>query len=125
MSMNEVIAANIGNLLSQEKKKQQDLADAINMPKQTVSKMLNGTRSISAFELKRIANFFKVSMDSLVSEHNEISYSPVRVFMGRAKSEASKKGIELAEKLMDICSFHNKFQTKVFIENCNQVWSDE
>lgn len=125
MSMNEVIATNISNLLSQAKKKQQDLADAIKMPKQTVSKMLNGTRSISAFELKQIAIFLNVSMDSLVTEQVERSYSPIKVFMGSAKTEASKKGIEIAEKLMDIYSFHNKYQTKEFIDNCNQVWSDE
>lgn len=125
MSMNEVIATNISNLLSQAKKKQQDLADAIKMPKQTVSKMLNGTRSISAFELKQIAIFLNVSMDSLVTEKVERIYSPIKVFMGSAKTEASKKGIEIAEKLMDIYSFHNKYQTKEFIDNCNQVWSDE
>ena len=41
MSMNEVIAMNISNLLKSSKKKQQDLAYALNMPKQTISKMLN------------------------------------------------------------------------------------
>lgn len=68
MSMNEVIAMNISNLLKSSKKKQQDLADALNMPKQTISKMLNGARMISASELSKIANYFSVSMDSLVQE---------------------------------------------------------
>ena len=36
MSMNEVIAMNISNLLKSSRKKQQDLADALNMPKQTL-----------------------------------------------------------------------------------------
>lgn len=72
MSMNEVIAMNISNLLKSSRKKQQDLADALNMPKQTISKMLNGARMISAPELSKIANYFSVSMDSLVQEKNSL-----------------------------------------------------
>ena len=125
MSMNEVIAMNISNLLSQAKKKQQDLADALHMPKQTISKMLNGARMISAPELSQIANYFNVSMDSLVQEKAQIVYSPIKVFMGDVKSDSGKAAIETAEKLMDLYSFHHKFQTKEYINKCNQVWSDE
>ena len=125
MSMNEVIAMNIGNLLRQTKKKQQDLADALNMPKQTISKMLNGARMISAPELSKIANFFNVSMDSLVQEKTEVAYSPIKVFMGEVKTAGGKAAIETAEKLMDLYSFHHKFQTKEYMDKCNQVWNDE
>ena len=125
MSMNEVIAMNISNLLSQAKKKQQDLADALHMPKQTISKMLNGARMISAPELSQIANYFNVSMDSLVQEKTQVVYSPIKVFMGEVKSADGKAAIEIAEKLMDLYSFHHKFQTKEYINKCNQVWSDE
>lgn len=82
MSMNEVIAMNISNLLKSSRKKQQDLADALNMPKQTISKMLNGARMISAPELSKIANYFSVSMDSLVQKKKQIAYSPIKLFMG-------------------------------------------
>lgn len=125
MSMNEVIAMNISNLLKSSKKKQQDLADALNMPKQTISKMLNGARMISAPELSKIANYFSVSMDSLVQEKTQIAYSPIKLFMGEVKSAGGKAAIETAEKLMDLYSFHHKFQTKEYIDKCNQVWSDE
>ena len=125
MNMNEVIAMNISNLLSQAKKKRQDLADALNMPKQTISKMLNGARMISASELSQIANFLKVSMDSLVQEQPQVMYSPIKVFMGEVKSAGGKAAIETAEKLRDLYSFHHKFQTKEYINKCNQVWSDE
>lgn len=125
MSMNEVIAMNISNLLSQTKKKQQDLANALHMPKQTISKMLNGARMISAPELSQIANYFNVSMDSLVQEKAQVVYSPIKVFMGEVKSAGGKAAIETAERLMDLYSFHHKFQTKEYINKCNQVWSDE
>ena len=35
------------------------------------------------------------------------------------------KEVITAEKLMDLYSFHHKFQTKEYINKCNQVWSDE
>ena len=125
MSMNEVIAMNISNLLKASKKKQQDLADALHMPKQTISKMINGARMISALELSQIANYFHVSMDSLVQEKAPVVYSPIKVFMGEVKSAGGKAAIETAERLMDLYSFHHKFQTKEYINKCNQVWSDE
>lgn len=125
MSMNEIIAMNISNLLSQEKKKQQDLANALDMPKQTISKMLHGARMISALELSKIANYLNVSMDSLVQEKPQGVYSPIKVFMGEVKSDCGKAGIEIAERLMDLYSFHYKFQTQEYINKCNQVWSDE
>lgn len=125
MSMNEVIAMNISSLLKASKKKQQDLADALHMSKQTISKMLNGARMISAPELSQIANYFNVSMDSLVQEKVPVVYSPIKVFMGEVKSDGGKAAIETAERLMDLYSFHHKFQTKEYINKCNQVWSDE
>ena len=125
MSMNEIIAMNISNLLSQKKKKQQDLADALDIPKQTISKMLNGARMISALELSKIANYLNVSMDSLVHEKSQVVYSPMKVFMGEVKSAGGKAGIETAEKLMELYSFHHKFQTQEYINKSNQVWSDE
>lgn len=125
MSMNEIIAMNISNLLSQTKKRQQDLADALDMPKQTISKMLNGARMISTSELSKIASYFNVSMDFLVHEKPQVVYSPMKVFMGEVRSAGGKAGIETAEKLMDLYSFHHKFQTQEYINKCNQVWSDE
>ena len=125
MNMNEVIAMNICNILNKRKQKQQDLADALNMPKHTISKMLNGARMISASELNQIAKFFNVSMDSLVQEKTQVAYSPIKIFMGQVKSADGKVAIETAEILMDLYSFHHKFQTKEYIDKCNKVWSDE
>lgn len=125
MTINEIIAKNISDLLTKAKKKQQDLADALNMPKQTISKMLNGVRMISAPELCQIAKYFNVSMDALVKEKEDVIYSPIKAFMGEVKTQEGKEGVEIAEALMDLYSFHHKFQSKEFVSYSNQVWSDE
>ena len=65
-NMNEVIAGNISRCLNHLGKKQNELAEAVHLPKQTISKMLNGSRMISAPELKAIADFCKTTMDKLV-----------------------------------------------------------
>ena len=53
--VNSMIAANIVAILKKQNRKQIDLAGALQTNKQTISKMLNGSRMINAIELKRIA----------------------------------------------------------------------
>ena len=125
MKMDEVIARNISNALSHANKKQQELADAIGVTKQTVSKMLNGGRMISASELCGIAKFLNMSVDSLAEEKKDVVYSPITVFMGEVKTPEGREGIKTAERLMDMYSYHHKFKTEEFKDKCNQVWSDE
>lgn len=125
MSMNEVIARNISNFLSRQNKKQKDLATALEIPRQTVNKMLNGTRMISAPELCKIAQYLNVSMEELVQQKEGIIYSPLKVFMGEVKTEAGHRGLKIAEKLIDLYSYHYKFQRDEYINKCNQVWTDE
>ena len=55
VDMNMTIAGNILALLKKQNKKQTDLAEALNTNRQTVNKMLNGSRMINAIELKQIA----------------------------------------------------------------------
>lgn len=51
--------------------------------------------------------------------------SPIKNLIEKVKSVGGKNAIETTERLMDIYSFHHKFQTKEFIDKCNQIWSDE
>lgn len=48
IDVNAMIAANIAANLKRQNKKQIDLAEALQMNKQTISKMLNGSRMINA-----------------------------------------------------------------------------
>ena len=63
--VNSMIAANIVAILKKQNRKQIDLAGALQTNKQTISKMLNGSRMINAIELKRIAEFLGVKMEAL------------------------------------------------------------
>ena len=109
LDMNLVIANNILMRLKEQHKKQVDLADGIGISKQTVSKMLNGSRAINAIELRRIAEYLGVTMDTLaklpeVPQENNI----IHAFMGRVTSEGGKNALAIADKLSDIILFHAK-----------------
>lgn len=109
LDMNLVIANNILMRLKEQHKKQVDLADGIGISKQTVSKMLNGSRAINAIELRRIAEYLGVTMDTLAKlpeapQENNI----IHAFMGRVTSEGGKNALAIADKLSDMILFHAK-----------------
>lgn len=109
IDMNLIIARNISNALKSAGKKQSELAVALDCSKQIVSNMLSGARSISAPELKRIADFCNVSMESLVAlPPKPVETNVVRVFMGQVKTEEAKEGIKIADKLIDMYLFHSR-----------------
>ena len=109
LDMNLLIANNILMRLKEQHKKQVDLADGIGISKQTVSKMLNGSRAINAIELRRIAEYLGVTMDTLAKlpeapQENNI----IHAFMGRVTSEGGKNALAIADKLSDMILFHAK-----------------
>ena len=109
VDMNTVIAGNILSLLKKQNKKQTDLANALRTNKQTVNKMLNGTRMISAVELKSIAEYLGVKMEELTkipSIHADTNI--VHVFMGKVQSEQAKQALVIADELSDMILFHKK-----------------
>ena len=110
--MNLVIANNILMRLKEQNKKQVDLADGIDISKQIVSKMLNGSRAINAIELRQIAEYLGVTMDTLaklpeVPQENNI----IHAFMGRVTSEGGKNALAIADKLSDMILFHSKVRS--------------
>ena len=106
---NMVIASNIVKILKQQNKKQIDLASALNTNKQTVSKMLNGTRVISAFELKCIAEFLGVKMERLTHIDGIVEDTDIAcAFMGKVNSAEAKKALMLADALSDMILFHKR-----------------
>lgn len=109
VDMNTVIAGNILSLLKKQNKKQTDLANALRTNKQTVNKMLNGTRMINAVELKSIAEYLGVKMEELTkiaSIHADTNI--VHVFMGKVQSEQAKQALVIADELSDMILFHKK-----------------
>lgn len=109
VDMNMIIAKNISSALRNAGKKQYELADAMGYSKQIVSNMLSGSRSVNALELKKIAAFCSVSMDSLVTlPEKPVETNVVRAFMGQVKTDEARKGIELADQLIDMYLFHSR-----------------
>lgn len=109
VDMNTVIAGNILSMLKKQNKKQTDLANALRTNKQTVNKMLNGTRMINAVELKSIAEYLGVKMEELTkipSIHADTNI--VHVFMGKVQSEQAKQALVIADELSDMTLFHKK-----------------
>lgn len=109
VDMNMIIAKNISHALKNAGKKQYELAEAMNCSKQVVSNMLSGSRTVNAVELKKIAEFCSVSMESLVAlPEKPVETNVVRAFMGQVKTDEARKGIEIADKLIDMYLFHSR-----------------
>ena len=122
--MNMMIAGNILALLKNQNKKQIDLADALGTNKQTVNKMLNGSRMINAIELKSIAEYLGVRMEELTRiapGHTDTDI--VRAFMGKVQSKEAKDALMIADDLSDMILFHKRVR-----ENGNAMmkpWEDD
>lgn len=124
VDMNMIIAGNILTLLKKQNKRQTDMAEALNTNKQTVNKMLNGSRMINAVELKKTADFLGVKMEELTKISGEAEDTNiVRAFMGKVTSEQGKKALALADELSDMILFHKKVR-----ENGTEMmksWGDD
>lgn len=107
--MNMIIANNIMNCLKKQNKKQTDMAKGIGTTKQTVNKMLNGSRMINAIELKAIADFLGVKMEELTKMSEVVQEKDVvHVFMGKVALQQAKDALTIADKLSDMILFHRR-----------------
>lgn len=106
---NMIIAKNIITILKSQNRKQVELAEALHTNKQTVSKMLNGSRMINAIELKQIADFLGVKMEELTKiPKNMPDTDVIHTFMGKVESEQAKNALKIADKLSNMILFHKK-----------------
>lgn len=109
VDMNMIIANNIMDSLKKQNKKQIDMADAIGTTKQTVNKMLNGSRLINAMELKKIADYLGATMDELTQLPDVVQEeNVVHAFMGKVASQQAKEALIIADKLSDMILFHSR-----------------
>lgn len=107
VDINIVVANNIMDQMKMYNIKQIDLANAIHVSKQIMSKMLNGSRLISVAELHRIADYFHITMDDLLKKPAEPAEGDVmRAFMGKVGSEEAREALRTADKLADMIIFH-------------------
>lgn len=114
--MNMMIANNIMNCLKKQNKRQTDVAEAIGTTKQTVNKMLNGSRMIHATELKKIAEFLGVKMEELTQMPEVIQEeNVVRAFMGKVTSQQAKDALTIADRLSDMILFHRRVRENAML----------
>ena len=107
--MNAVIAKNVSVSLAKQNRKQIELAEYLEVSRQTVSKMLSGIRTISAGELRRIADFLCTSMEDLTTIPQNYEETDVfRVFMGKAKTEEARQAVRDIDKVIELILFHDK-----------------
>ena len=108
--MNLVIAKNILASLKAKKKKQKELAKYLEVSPQIMSKIMNGERSVSAFEMKKISEFLDVPFKDLLkeSDNNVDELNIPLVFMGKISSEGGRKAVELANDVADTIIFYDR-----------------
>lgn len=124
VDMNMIIANNIMNYLKKQNKKQTDMADGIGTTKQTVNKMLNGSRMINAIELKRIADYLGVKMDELTRMPDVVQEeNVVHAFMGKVVSQQAKDALTIADKLSDMILFHSHIRENGTV--MMETWGDD
>lgn len=112
IDMNVIIAKNIMQVLKRQNKKQIELADFIGTNKQTVNKMLNGSRVINAFELKKIADFLGIKMEELTKIPKlPVERDTIHAFMGKVDTEQAREALKTADMLSDMILFHKKVRT--------------
>lgn len=119
--MNNTISNNVLMLLKKNGKKQTDLAKVIGVSKQVMSNMLAGSRMINAIELHDIANFFNVSMESLMTSpigNNEVDV--VHAFMGEVSSDCARQSLQIADELANMVLFYAKIRANA--EVMDQPW---
>ncbi len=94
---------NIREQMRLQDKKQVDLAAYMNLPRQTIYKIMTRTRMVSAVELKMIADFLEVPMDRLMdSGAGEPQEDPLFVFRQQVSGREALRGLDTAKELMDM-----------------------
>ena len=109
VDMKVVIANNISRSLEKQNRKQVELADYLEVSRQTVNKMLSGARTINAGELRMIADFLGTSMEELTTIPQNYEETDVfRVFMGKVETEEAQKALNDIDKVIELILFHDK-----------------
>ncbi len=119
--MNETISDNILTLLWRARRKQTDLAEALGVNIQDVHRMLSGNQTINVAELRKIAEFFHVTMEQLMKPPEGVeNMDATQIFMSQVKSDAARRSLEIADKLADMILYYARLRENA--EMMNQRW---
>lgn len=89
------VGRNIQTFLGAKGKTQQNLADAMGISKQVMSKIINGNKAINVNEITKIAEYLEISVDDILSVDSEMDYSESVVdFMGLIGGDSAREKVE-------------------------------
>lgn len=109
IDVNMIIVNNIQKELATKNISIIDLAYGINISIETMNKIMNGSKTINANDLHKIAEFLNVSLETLMKvQEFPNGTNAVNTFMGRVKSKEAQRGIEIADELSDMILFHTR-----------------
>ena len=97
-----IVAENIKLKLQEQNKKQTELANFLNVPRQTINKIINGKKTITADELNSIAQFFSCQLEDLVKLDDKNECSVKKLLMGEITNEKARNKIDLIIQLSSI-----------------------
>lgn len=95
------VGNNIQDVLREENKTQQYLADSLDISKQVMSKIVIGSKAINVSEISQIASVLEVSVERLLNVKEEEPKIHKFSFMGRVENEKTKKEIERLKIIID------------------------
>ena len=109
IDVNMVVVNNIQKILTTKNISIIDLAYGTNISIETINKIMNGSKTINANDLHKIAEFLDVSLETLMkAQEFPTGTNAVNTFMGRVKSKEAQRGIEIADELSDTILFHTR-----------------
>lgn len=109
IDVNMIIVNNIQKELVTKNMSIIDLAYGINISIETINKIMNGSKTINANDLYKIAEFLNVSLETLMKvQEFPNGTNAVNTFIGRVKSKEAQRGIEIADELSDMILFHTR-----------------
>lgn len=109
IDMNFIIANNIRNTLKHSEKSPDALAEYLEYSTQTVRDKLSGVRTINGVELAKIAQFCGVPLKKLtILPKKPVETNVVYMFIERVKTDEARKGLAIADQLIDMYLFHSR-----------------
>ena len=95
------VGKNIQTFLSEKGKTQQNLADAMGISKQVMSKIIKGAKAINVNELSKIASVLGTTTDSLLTMNTESEIAESMAFMGTIQNEDTRNKVEMLRSAID------------------------
>lgn len=122
MRINEIVGKRIEERLDEIGWEKKDLAEALDISQQMVSKITLAKKNITVNEIKNIADVLDCSFERLTTpfKENNKKIESVMNFMGEVSSKEAKEGLQLAQQIIDAI-IENREARKIFNESMTNL----